>query len=135
MVDEIEPVVDASVTDEHGHTHSFKTLASACTEGLLWIELTNLNMELLRTKPQASEEPVADAEAWAPTITQPNVMWNSQTHSVYCKYRDEGTGKYRTKSFKVLKSDDPGALDTKIQAVAELCQNFYSLHHVPAPEL
>ena len=96
-------------------------------KGVLKIEITKTNLDLLLEKPPAATAPAP----WTPTIEQPDVYWRPRTNSVYCSFWDSRKSKQRLKAMSVDLSSEMGEED-KLEAVnraASEVQAFYESHH------
>ena len=94
-------------------------------KGVLKLEITKTNLDLLLEQPSAATAP------WTPTIEQPDVRWRAYTNSVYCSYWDSRKSKQRLKAMNVDMSSEMGEED-KLEAVnraASEVQAFYESHH------
>jgi hypothetical protein len=94
-------------------------------KGVLKLEITKTNLDLLLEQPPAGTAP------WTPTIEQPDVRWRAHTNSVYCSYWDSRKSKQRLKAMNVDMSSEMGEED-KLEAVNRAAcevQAFYESHH------
>jgi len=94
-------------------------------KGVLKLEITKTNLDLLLEQPSAATAP------WTPTIEQPDVRWRAYTNSVYCSYWDSRKSKQRLKSMSVDMSSEmehEDKLDAVNRAACEI-QAFYESHH------
>ena len=94
-------------------------------KGVLKLEITKTNLELLLEQPSAGTAP------WTPTIEQPDVYWRHYSKSVYCSYWDSEKSKQRTKTMSVEISGDMDHEDTLVAVSRAACevQKFYDSHH------
>ena len=100
---------------------SVDVLPSSRTTGVLQIELTQPNLDLLL------EDPPAESAPWAPTLKHENVYWIASRSMVRCTWWDSKRLKKRIKSKSVEFSsdmDNDDKLDAVLSAADEL-QEFY----------
>ena len=104
---------------------SVKVLPSWRDNGVLQLEITQPNLELLL------EQPPAESAPWTPQIETANVSWRSSTNTVQCKYWDSKTSKYRSRSIEVkIGSEMDGEAKQRLvkRAIDEL-EDYYASHH------
>ena len=93
-------------------------------KGVLKLEITKTNLDLLL------EEPSADVAPWTPTIGQPDVRWRAHSNTVYCLYWDTRKSRKRLKSkyvdIRKLTDEDKSVA---VNNAAEEIQAFYEAHH------
>ena len=100
-------------------------LADWRLKGVLKLEITKTNLDLLLEQPSAATAP------WTPTIEQPDVCWRNYTKSVYCRYWDNKKSTQRLKSMSVEMSSDMDHEDKLVAVSRAACevQKFYDSHH------
>ena len=104
---------------------SVDVLPSSRTTGVLQIELTQPNLDLLL------EDPPAESAPWAPTLKHENVYWIASRSMVRCTWWDSKRLKKRIKSKSAEFSsdmDNDDKLDAVLSAADEL-QEFYDTHN------
>ena len=91
--------------------------------GVLKLELTNTNLDLLLEQPAA-------LAAWTPVIEQPDVIWRPSTTSVVARYWDSMKSKYRWKAMSVnFTNMDDDEKRVAVTYAAREVQAFYDSHH------
>ena len=91
--------------------------------GVLKLEITNTNLDLLLEQPAA-------LAAWTPVIEQPDVMWRPSTTSVCAMYWDSMKSKYRWKAMGVnITNMNDEEKRVAVNHAAVEVQPFYDSHH------
>ena len=100
-------------------------LAEAREHGVLRIEVTQPNLDLLL------EEPPTEAAPWIPEVEETNVYWVPSTKKVQCMYWDNAKMKYRYKTMQVEFVEQMSPIDTHdaVRNVALELQKFFDEHH------
>ena len=103
---------------------SVNVLPSSRNQGVLQIELTQPNLDLLL------EEPAVSAP-WTPTIKHENVTWIAGRNMVRCIWWDSKKFKNKTRPMSAeFSSDmDNDSKDAAVLSAAEKLQEFYDTHH------
>ena len=92
-------------------------------KGVLKLEITNTNLDLLLEQPAA-------LAAWTPVIEEPDVTWRPSTKSVVARYWDSRKSKYRWKAMSVnFTNMDNDEKDFAVTYAAREVQLFYDRHH------
>ena len=92
-------------------------------KGVLKLEITNTNLDLLLEQPAA-------LAAWTPVIEQPDVIWRPSTTSVVARYWDSMKKKYRFKAMSVnFTNMDDDEKRVAVNHAAREVQAFYDSHH------
>jgi hypothetical protein len=104
---------------------SVKMLPSWRERGVLQLEITQPNLDLLL------DEPPAEPAPWIPTLDHANVHWVGSRNRVRCYYYDSIKMKARIKSMGVeLGHDMPDAVKlAATRKVADELQQFYDNNH------
>jgi len=104
---------------------SVKLLPSLRGRGVLQLEITQPNLDLLLSEPPAEPAP------WIPTLDHANVHWVGSQNRVRCYYYDSIKLKARIKSMGVeLGHDMPDAVKlAATRKVADELQQFYDNNH------
>ena len=94
-------------------------------KGVLKLEITKTNLDLLLEQPPAGTTP------WTPTLELPNVYWVPSKKMVQCKYWYSRNSKYKTKSIGVefTSEMDNEDKDEEFNRAARELQAFYDSHH------
>ena len=92
--------------------------------GVLKLEITKTNLDLLLEKPAA-------APPWTPQIEQPNVFWRATSKMAVCRYWDSYKKKLRYKSMKAEFSSEMEHIEKNdiVNHAASEVQAFYESHH------
>ena len=93
--------------------------------GVLQLEITLPNLELLL------EQPPAESAPWTPKIESADVHWRTSTNALNCKYWDSRAMKYKSKTIAVdvgSEVDDEAKQDLVDRAKVEL-EEYYASHH------
>ena len=110
-----------------GVSASVDVLSSYLQHGVLQLELTNTNIDLLLEDPPAVPAP------WLPSMSHPNVHWVAVRNHVRCKWWDSRRKKWRTESDHV-KLEPHMSVEEKqsmvFRAAAALEQFFKVRHNV-----
>jgi hypothetical protein len=124
LVDRLPKILTIDVTTA-SVVASVNVLPSWRDKGVLQLEITQPNLELLL------EQPPADATPWAPQIESANVSWRSSTNTVHCKYWDSRTSKYRSRSISVEFGSemDGEAKQRLVNRAAHELEEYYASHH------
>ena len=125
LIDRLPSTIVIEVETRSGIAASVNVLPSWRERGVLQIELTEQNMDLL------CEEPPAEPAPWTPCVRQPDVFWVAPRKHVRCNWWDSKRHKMRTKS-KLVEFDSDMDNEQKQQVVtsaaAEL-QEFHEARH------
>ena len=94
-------------------------------KGVLKLEITKTNLDLLLEKPSAATPP------WIPIIEQPNVFFRPSSNTVYCRYWDSYKVKSRVKSMKADFNSEMDHIEKRdiVNHAASEVQAFYESHH------
>lgn len=92
-------------------------------KGVLKLEITNTNLDLLLEQPAA-------LAAWTPVIEEPDVTWRPSTKSVVARYWDSMKSKYRNRTMSVnFTNMDDDEKRAAVTYAAREVQAFYDSHH------
>ena len=125
LVDRIPQVLEISAETRNGVAATVNVLPTWRERGVLRIELTKENLDLLLEEP-----PAASAQS-VPDVNQPNVTWVAGRNSLRCNYFDSKKKAWRTKS-KLMEFDtdmDDEEMQEVTNNVAEAMQDFFDKHH------
>ena len=134
LIDRLPKILTIDVTTT-SMVASVDVLPSWRTKGVLQIEITQPNLDLLL------EEPPAEPALWRPEIEQQDVYWIASRNQIRCSYWDSKKLKWRSKTMRVefcSDMDNEAKLDAVSSAAMEL-QEFFDMHHdqegnVPKPK-
>ena len=125
LIDRIPKTIEISVVTRNGVEATVVVLPSWREKGVLQIELTEENIDLLL------EEPPAESSPFVPEIIEPDVVWVCTRNHVRCTFWDSKKKAFRIKSKHI--EFDPDMEDAEIQEIvnreAEAMQSFYNQHH------
>ena len=124
LFDSLPEVISINVRTMSSMVAQVNVLPDWRIKGVLKIEITKTNLDLLL------EEPSADVAPWTPTIGQPDVRWRAHSNTVYCLYWDTRKSRKRLKSKYVdirKLTDEDKSVAVNNAAVA--IQAFYQAHH------
>ena len=125
LIDRIPRVLELSVVTRNGFEATVSVLPSWREKGVLQIELTKENMDLLLESPPAAPAP------FTPKITQPDVTWVRFRNQVRCSYWDSKKRGWRTKS--ELIEFEPDMAEAQMQSIvdreAAAMQEFFLTRH------
>ena len=124
LFDRLPSIITLRVVTTSGVT-SVVVLPSWRTTGVLQIELTQSNLDLLLLEPTAGSAP------WKPAIDHANVCWIASRSMVRCVWWDSKKHQYRIKS-QLVKLPSEMVEVEKFAAVisaADKLQKFYDTHH------
>ena len=104
---------------------SVKMLPSWRTRGVLQLEITQPNLDLLL------DEPPAEPAPWIPALDHDNVYWIPSRNQVRCYYWDSNKSKTRIKSMGVElgRVMDDAAKLAATRTKADELQRFYDSHN------
>ena len=124
LIDRIPKILAIDVTTA-STVATVNVLAEAREHGVLRIEVTKANLELLL------EEPPAEATAWIPDVDETNIYWIPSREKLQCKYWDSAKMKYRYKTMQVEFVEQLSPIDKQdaVRNVALELQKFYDDHH------
>ena len=125
LFDNLPAIITINVKTMSSMVAEVNVLPDWRLKGVLKLEITKTNLDLLLEKPPAGTAP------WTPTIEQPDVYWRPRTNSVYCSFWDSRVSKRRQRAVIVDVSSEMGEED-KLEAVnraASEVQAFYESHH------
>ena len=125
LIDRIPRVLELSGVTRNGVEARVKVVPSWREKGVLQIELTKENMDLLLEDPPAASAPLT------PKISQPDVVWVGGRNHVRCTYWDSKKKAWKIKS-KHIEFDSDMENDQKQQIVAdeaEAMQQFFLANH------
>ena len=124
LVDKLPKVLTVIVKTESIEA-SVNVLTEWRSNGVLQLEVTQFNLELLL------EQPPAETAPWKPKIESADVHWRTSTNSLFCKYWDSRAIKSRYKYIGVdVESEvsDEAKQDLVNRAKDEL-ERYYDEHH------
>jgi hypothetical protein len=124
LVDRLPKILTITVTTA-SVVASVNVLPAWRDKGVLQLEITQPNLELLL------EEPPADATPWTPEIQSACLSWRKSTNTLWCKYWDSRSSKYRTKGTELeFGSEMNGEAKQRLvdQAARELGEFHYMRH-------
>ena len=127
LIDLIPRILELSVETRSGVVAVVKVLPSWRGKGVLQIELTRENMDLLLEDPPAASAP----PPFTPTITQPDVIWITGRNHVRCTYWHSKKNAWKIKS-KLIDFDptiEADAMQEIVDREAGLMQDFFLAHH------
>lgn len=135
LIDRIPRVLELSVVTRNGVEATVNVLPSWREKGVLQIELSKENMDLLLEDPPAASAP------FTPRLNQPAVSWVGGRNHVRCSYWDSKKKAWKIKS-KLIEFDsetDEEQQQEIIDREAEALQEFFVAHHncldnLPAPD-
>jgi len=125
LIDRLPPFITIDVTTAT-IVASVDVLPTWRDVGVLQIEMTQSNLDLLL------ESPPAETAPWKPEIEQQDVRWVGTRHHVRCRYWDSKLLKWRSKSTTVSglsPNMDDEAKQGKVRRVAVEVQEFFDAHH------
>jgi hypothetical protein len=124
LFDRLPKILTVNVTTA-SMVASVKLLPSWRGMGVLQLEITQPNLDLLLSEPPAEPAP------WIPTLDHANVHWVGSRNRVRCYYYDSIKSKARIKSMGVeLGHDMPDAVKlAATRKVADELQQFYDNNH------
>ena len=125
LIDRIPKVLEISVGTRNGVEATVKVLPSWREKGVLQIELTQENMDLLL------EDPPAASAQFVPSIIHPDVTWVAGRNHVRCQYWNSQKKSWKIKS-KLIEFDphsDTDAMQELVDREAEAMQRFFLDHH------
>ena len=124
LFDRLPTILTVNVTTA-SMVASVKLLPSWRGMGVLQLEITQPNLDLLLSEPPAEPAP------WIPTLDHANVHWVGSQNRVRCYYYDSIKLKARIKSMGVeLGHDMPDAVKlAATRKVADELQQFYDNNH------
>ena len=124
LVDKLPKVLTVIVKTESIEA-SVNVLTEWRSNGVLHLEVTQFNLELLL------EQPPAETAPWKPKIESPDVHWRTSTNSLFCKYWDSRAIKSRYKYIGVDVESEVSDEDKQHLvdfAKADL-EEFFAKHH------
>ena len=131
LIDKIPKTIEVEVETRNGVQHTVRVVPSWRERGVLQLELTQDNLDLLL------EEPRPEATPFTPTIDQPDVVWVKDRNHVRCTYWSSKTKKWRTTSrpidFDSDMDDDKKQELVDIGAIA--LQRIFNANHNRAGDL
>ena len=124
LIDRIPKILAIDVTTA-STVATVNVLAEAREHGVLRIEVTKANLELLL------EEPPAEATAWIPDVDETNIYWIPSREKLQCKYWDNAKMKNRYKTMQVEFVEQMSPIDKQdaVRNVALELQKFFDEHH------
>ena len=124
LIDRIPKILAIDVTTT-STVATVNVLAEAREHGVLRIEVTKANLELLL------EEPPAEATAWIPDVDETNIYWIPSREKLQCKYWDSAKMKYRYKTMQVEFVEQMSLIHKQdaVRNVAFELQKFFDEHH------
>jgi hypothetical protein len=125
LFDNLPAIITINVKTMSSMVAEVNVLPDWRLKGVLKLEITKTNLDLLLEQPSAATAP------WTPTTEQPDVCWRAYSKSVYCSYWDSRKSKQRLKSMSVDMSSEmehEDKLDAVNRAACEI-QAFYESHH------
>ena len=126
LIDKIPPCIEVEVATRNGVEATVKVLPSWRERQVLQIELSQENLDLLLEEPRA-----AVSASFAPTISQPDVVWVNGRNHVRCTYWCKRQKRWRIKS-RPIEFDQHLNESEKQEVVtreAEEMQRFFLEHH------
>ena len=124
LVDDISEIIEVDVQDVYEHWHIVKVLRAADERALLYLELTDDNMNLLKTGPMPR-----DQQVFRPNIDDENIQWVSSRNSLRLGYFDLHSQKWKQKSMKIKYSSDYSEMQDLVDKTVRVLQTFYEQHH------
>ena len=124
LFDDLPAIITVKVRTMSSMVAEINVLSDWRLKGVLKLEITKTNLDLLL------EEPSADVAPWTPTIGQPDVRWRAHSNTVYCIYWDKRKSRKRLKSMcvDISQMTDEDKSDA-VNNAAEEIQAFYEAHH------
>ena len=124
LIDRIPKVLTIDV-ETASNVATVNVLPAVRVHGVLQIEITQPNLDLLL------EEPPAEPAPWIPEVEQQNVYWNPRRNQLQCLYWDSKKLKYRYKTMRVefLENMNTGAKQVAVSSAAAELQEFYDKRH------
>ena len=124
LIDRIPKILTIDVTTA-SNVATVNVLPAVRLHGVLQIEITQPNLDLLL------EEPPAEPAPWIPELDQQNVYWIPSRNQLHCVYWDGKKMKYRHKNLNVtfLENMDTGAKQDAVSSAAAELQKFYDEQH------
>ena len=124
LFDNLPAIITINVKTMSSMVAEVNVLPDWRLKGVLKLEITKTNLDLLL------EQPSADVAPWTPTIGQPDVRWRAHSNTVYCIYWDKRKSRKRLKSMcvDISQMTDEDKSDA-VNNAAEEIQAFYESHH------
>jgi hypothetical protein len=124
LFDNLPAIITINVKTMSSMVAEVNVLPDWRLKGVLKLEITKTNLDLLL------EQPSADVAPWTPTIGQPDVRWRAHSNTVYCIYWDKRKSRKRLKSMcvDISQMTDEDKRDA-VNNAAEEIQAFYESHH------
>ena len=124
LFDNLPAIITINVKTMSSMVAEVNVLPDWRLKGVLKLEITKTNLDLLL------EQPSADVAPWTPTIGQPDVRWRAHSNTVYCIYWGSRKSRKRLKSMcvDISQMTDEEKSDA-VNNAAEEIQAFYEAHH------
>jgi hypothetical protein len=124
LFDNLPAIITVQVKTMSSMVAEVNVLSDWRLKGVLKLEITKTNLDLLL------EQPSADVAPWTPTIGQPDVRWRAHSNTVYCIYWESRKSRKRLKSMcvDISQMTDEEKSDA-VNNAAEEIQAFYEAHH------